>query len=200
MATAICNKPYSERRHQRNVMPQGKEVVTLGGGCFWCLDAVFTDIKGVERVVSGYSGGHVKDPSYEDVCTGTTGHAEVVQVTFDPSVITLRELLKVFFTLHDPTTKDRQGNDVGTQYRSAIFYSDEVQKEAAEDVMKEIDSTGAWGAKAVTEILPFEAFYPAEDYHQGYYKKNPLQPYCLFVIRPKVSKLRKSYLNMLKAA
>lgn len=181
-------------------MPQGKEVVTLGGGCFWCLDAVFTDIKGVERVVSGYSGGHVKDPSYEDVCTGTTGHAEVVQVTFDPSVITLRELLKVFFTLHDPTTKDRQGNDVGTQYRSAIFYSDEVQKEAAEDVMKEIDSTGAWGAKAVTEILPFEAFYPAEDYHQGYYKKNPLQPYCLFVIRPKVSKLRKSYLNMLKAA
>lgn len=161
---------------------------------------MFTDIKGVERVVSGYSGGHVKDPSYEDVCTGTTGHAEVVQVTFDPSVITLRELLKVFFTLHDPTTKDRQGNDVGTQYRSAIFYSDEVQKEAAEDVMKEIDSTGAWGAKAVTEILPFEAFYPAEDYHQGYYKKNPLQPYCLFVIRPKVSKLRKSYLNMLKAA
>jgi len=177
-----------------------KEVITLGGGCFWCLDAVFTDIKGVDQVVSGYSGGKVANPTYEDVCTGTTGHAEVVQVTFDPTAVSLRELLKVFFTLHDPTTKDRQGNDVGTQYRSAIFYRDEAQKEAAQDVLREIDASGVWDGKAVTEIQPFKAFYPAEGYHQDYYRKNPLQPYCLMVIRPKVAKLRKSYLQMLKAS
>jgi len=177
-----------------------KEVITLGGGCFWCLDAVFTDIKGVERVVSGYSGGIAANPTYEDVCTGATGHAEVVQITFDPSVVSLRELLHVFFTLHDPTTKDRQGNDVGTQYRSIVFYRDEAQKAAAEDSIMEIDASGVWDAKAVTEVEPFEAFYPAEDYHQDYYRKNPLQSYCLFVIRPKVSKLRKKYLTMLKAS
>jgi peptide-methionine (S)-S-oxide reductase len=155
-----------------------KEVITLGGGCFWCVDAVFTDIKGVEQVVSGYSGGRGANPTYEDVCTGATGHAEVVQVTFDPDVVSLRELLKVFFTLHDPTTKDRQGNDVGTQYRSIVLYRDEAQKAVAEDVIKEIDASNVWDAKAVTE----------------------LQPYCLFVIRPKVSKLRKKYLEMLKAS
>jgi peptide-methionine (S)-S-oxide reductase len=177
-----------------------KEVITLGGGCFWCVDAVFTDIKGVEQVVSGFSGGRGANPTYEDVCTGATGHAEVVQVTFDPDVVSLRELLKVFFTLHDPTTKDRQGNDVGTQYRSIVLYRNEAQKAAAEDVIKEIDASNAWDAKAVTELKPFEAFYPAEDYHQDYYRKNPLQPYCLFVIRPKVSKLRKKYLEMLKAS
>lgn len=180
-------------------MSTGKEVVTLGGGCFWCLDAVFSDIKGVESVVSGYSGGRVPDPSYEDVCTGSTGHAEVVQVTFDPRVVSLRELLNVFFTLHDPTTKDRQGNDTGTQYRSVVFYRDEAQEAAAREAIREIDASGVWGAKAVTELEPFQAFYPAEGYHQGYYRKNPLQPYCLFVIRPKVSKLRKSYVQMLKA-
>ena len=177
-----------------------KEVITLGGGCFWCLDAVFTDIKGVERVVSGYSGGTRPNPTYEDVCTGATGHAEVVQIAFDPSVVSLRELLHVFFTLHDPTTKDRQGNDVGTQYRSIVFYRDEAQKAAAEDSIREIDASGVWDAKAVTVLEPFEAFYPAEDYHQDYYRKNPLQSYCLFVIRPKVSKLRKKYLTMLKAS
>jgi peptide-methionine (S)-S-oxide reductase len=176
------------------------EVVTLGGGCFWCLDAVFTDIKGVEKVVSGYSGGSRPNPTYEDVCTGGTGHAEVVQITFNPSVVSLRELLHVFFTLHDPTTKDRQGNDVGTQYRSIVLYRDSAQRAAAEEAIRDIDGSGVWGAKAVTELEPFEAFYPAEDYHQDYYRKNPLQPYCLFVIRPKVSKLRKKYLEMLKAA
>ncbi len=177
-----------------------REVITLGGGCFWCLDAVFTDIKGVEQVLSGYSGGRNANPTYEDVCTGATGHAEVVQITFDPSVVPLRELLHVFFTLHDPTTKDRQGNDVGTQYRSIILYRDEAQRAAAEDAIREIDASGVWDAKAVTELEPFEAFYRAEDYHQDYYRKNPLQPYCLFVIRPKVSKLRKKYLQMLKAS
>lgn len=180
--------------------PGKKEVVTLGGGCFWCLDAVFTDIKGVEQVLSGYSGGMGANPTYEDVCSGSTGHAEVVQVTFDPDVVSLRELLKIFFTLHDPTTKDRQGNDVGTQYRSIVLYRDEAQKAAAEDVIREIDASGVWDAKAVTKLRPFEAFYQAEDYHQDYYRKNPLQPYCLFVIRPKVSKLKKKYLEMLKAS
>jgi len=164
------------------------------------LDAVFTDIKGVENVLSGYSGGSRANPSYEEVCTGDTGHAEVVQITFDPKTVSLRELLKVFFTLHDPTTKDRQGNDVGTQYRSIILYRNEAQKAAAEDAIREIDASGVWDAKAVTELKPFEAFYEAEGYHQDYYRKNPLQPYCLFVIRPKVSKLRKSYLQMLKAS
>jgi peptide-methionine (S)-S-oxide reductase len=176
------------------------EVITLGGGCFWCLDAVFTDIKGVEQVLSGYSGGRKANPTYEDVCTGATDHAEVVQITFDPSVVPLRELLHVFFTLHDPTTKDRQGNDVGTQYRSIILYRDQAQRAAAEDAIREIDESGVWDARAVTELKPFEAFYRAEDYHQDYYRKNPLQPYCLFVIRPKVSKLRKKYLQMLKAS
>ena len=177
-----------------------KEVITLGGGCFWCLDAVFTDIKGVEQVLSGYSGGRAPSPTYEDVCTGTTGHAEVVQITFDPAVVSLRELLDVFFTLHDPTTKDRQGNDVGTQYRSIILYRDEAQMAAAQEAIKEIDSSGAWDAKAVTELQPFKAFYKAEDYHQDYYRNNPLQPYCLMVIRPKVAKLRKAHLQMLKAS
>jgi peptide-methionine (S)-S-oxide reductase len=195
------NKDYSPALpRSREVSSSKKEVITLGGGCFWCVDAVFTDINGVEQVVSGYSGGRGANPTYEDVCTGATGHAEVVQVTFDPDVVSLRELLKVFFTLHDPTTKDRQGNDVGTQYRSIVLYRDEAQKAAAEDVIKEIDASDVWDAKAVTELKPFEAFYPAEDYHQDYYRKNPLQPYCLFVIRPKVSKLRKKYLEMLKAS
>jgi len=177
-----------------------KEVITLGGGCFWCLDAVFADIRGVEQVLSGYSGGKVANPTYDDVCTGTTGHAEVTEITFDPAVVSLRELLKIFFTLHDPTTKDRQGNDVGTQYRSVIFYRDPTQKAVAEEVIAEISASNVWDGKVVTELQPFKAFYRAEDYHQDYYRKNPLQPYCLFVIRPKVAKLRKTYLQMLKAA
>jgi peptide-methionine (S)-S-oxide reductase len=176
-----------------------KEVITLGGGCFWCLDAVFADIRGVGQVLSGYSGGKVANPTYDDVCKGTTGHAEVTEITFDPAVVSLRELLKIFFTLHDPTTKDRQGNDVGPQYRSIIFYRDATQKAVAEEVIAEISASNVWDGELVTELQPFEAFYRAEDYHQDYYRKNPLQPYCLFVIRPKVAKLRKTYLQMLKA-
>jgi peptide-methionine (S)-S-oxide reductase len=175
-----------------------KETITLGGGCFWCLDAVFRDLKGVEEVVSGYSGGAVQNPTYEQVCTAETGHAEVIQMTFNPKVVTLRELLRVFFTLHDPTTKDRQGNDVGPQYRSVVFYRDEEQKRVTEEVIAEVERD-AWGVgNVVTELKPFEAFYRAEDYHQDYYKKNPWQPYCLVVIRPKVAKLRKHYMQMLK--
>jgi peptide-methionine (S)-S-oxide reductase len=177
-----------------------REVITLGGGCFWCIEAVFLNVRGVEQVVSGYSGGASPDPSYDDVCTGATGHAEVVQVTFDPKVVSLRELLRIFFTLHDPTTKDRQGNDVGTQYRSIVLYRDEAQRVAAEEVVKEIESSKVWDDDIVTELKPFEAFYKAEDYHQDYYRKHPLQPYCLVVIRPKVAKLRKTYLEMLKTA
>ncbi len=180
-------------------MPARMEVLTLGGGCFWCLDAVFSGIRGVETVVSGYSGGRVPHPTYEEVCTGSTGHAEVVEVTFDPDAVSLRDLLKVFFTLHDPTTKDRQGDDVGTQYRSIVLYRGDDQREAAEEAVREVDASGVWDAKAVTELRPFEAFYPAEGYHQDYYRKNPLKPYCLFVIRPKVAKLRDSYMRMLRA-
>jgi len=175
-----------------------REVITFGGGCFWCLDAVFTDIKGVEQVLSGYAGGSNANPTYDEVCTGETGHAEVVQITFDPEMVSLRDLLHVFFTLHDPTTKDRQGNDVGTQYRSVILYRDAAQKGAAEEAIAEIDASKAWGSKAVTQLQPFKDFYKAEDYHQDYYRKNPMQPYCQVVIRPKVSKLRKTYLDMLK--
>jgi peptide-methionine (S)-S-oxide reductase len=164
------------------------------------MDAVFVKLKGVEKVESGYSGGRLPSPSYEDVCTGATGHAEVVQVTFDPSVISLHDLLKVFFTLHDPTTRDRQGNDVGTQYRSVIFYRSPQQKETAEKAMKEVAESRMWDAPLVTELKPFDKFYVAEGYHQDYYRKNPLQPYCLVVIRPKVAKLKKEYLEMLKAA
>ena len=164
------------------------------------MDAVFARLKGVEKVESGYSGGRLANPTYEDVCTGGTGHAEVVQLTFDPSVISLHDLLKVFFTLHDPTTKDRQGNDVGTQYRSVIFYRSPQQKEAAEKVMREVTESEMWGERLVTELKPFDKFYVAEGYHQDYYRKNPLQPYCMVVIRPKVAKLKKEYLEMLKAA
>ncbi|MDA4117461.1 MAG: peptide-methionine (S)-S-oxide reductase MsrA [Thaumarchaeota archaeon] len=181
-------------------MSVDREVITLGGGCFWCVEAVFTNLRGVEQVVSGYSGGASPDPSYDDVCSGATGHAEVVQVTFDPKVVSLRELLRIFFTLHDPTTKDRQGNDVGTQYRSIVLYRDGAQKVAAEEVIKEMESSKVWDDDIVTELKPFEAFYKAEDYHQDYYRKHPLQPYCLVVIRPKVAKLRKTYLEMLKTA
>jgi peptide-methionine (S)-S-oxide reductase len=181
-------------------MPADREIITLGGGCFWCIEAIFADVRGVDQVVSGYSGGGVPNPTYDDVCGGDTGHAEVVQITFDPKVVSLRELLRIFFTLHDPTTKDRQGNDVGTQYRSIVLYRDEAQKAAAEEVVKEIESSNIWDDRIVTELKPFESFYKAEDYHQGYYKKNPWQPYCLMVIRPKVAKMRKTYLEMLKTA
>ena len=175
-----------------------REVATLGGGCFWCLEAVFDQLEGVVDVVSGYSGGHVPNPSYKRVCTGETGHAEVVQVTFDPDVLSYRDLLKVFFAIHDPTTLNRQGADVGTQYRSAIFTHSEQQERLAEEVIAELNEAGIWDDPIVTEVVPFEAFYPAEDYHQEYYANNPNQAYCRMVIAPKVAKFRQQYLDRLK--
>ncbi len=177
---------------------QSLEVATLAGGCFWCLEAVYDQLKGVTDVVSGYSGGQVAEPSYEQVCTGRTGHAEVVQVTFDPSVISLRQILEVFFTIHDPTTLNRQGADVGPQYRSAIFYHTPEQKATAEQVIADLTGRKLWDRKIVTEVTPFDKFYPAEDYHQEYFARNPHQGYCQFVIAPKVAKFRKEYLANLK--
>ncbi len=177
-----------------------REVATLAGGCFWCLEAVFDDLQGVENVVSGYAGGHVLNPSYKDICTGRTGHAEVVQITFDPAVVAFRDLLQVFFTIHDPTTLNRQGADVGTQYRSAIFYHSTQQKTTAEQVIAEINAAGIWGAPIVTQVAPIDVFYAAEDYHQEYYSRNPYQPYCQVVIAPKVAKFRKHYVERLKKA
>ena len=179
--------------------PPRTEVATLAGGCFWCLEAVYEELKGVERVESGYSGGTVSDPTYRQVCTGTTGHAEVVQVTFDPEVVSFKEILEVFFTIHDPTTLNRQGADVGPQYRSAIFYHDEEQRRVAEGVISELEAKGVWDDPIVTEVTPFDAFYVAEDYHQGYYRNNEYQPYCQVVIAPKVAKFRSKYLARLKA-
>lgn len=176
----------------------GREVATLAGGCFWCLEAVFDQLQGVEDVVSGYAGGHVPDPTYKHVCTGETGHAEVVQITFDPAVISYRELLQVFFTIHDPTTLNRQGADVGTQYRSAIFTHSDEQERTAEAVIGEISESGIWDEPVVTEVVPVEAFYPAEEYHQEYFARNPNQPYCRIVVAPKVAKFRKQYLDRLK--
>lgn len=176
----------------------GKQLATLGGGCFWCLEAVYDELNGVETVVSGYTGGHVVDPSYEAVCNGTTGHAEVVQITFDQAVVSFKELLEVFFTIHDPTTRDRQGPDVGTQYRSAIFYHDDDQKRIAEDVIREITSAALWHDPIVTEVTTLNTFYEAEDYHQDYFANNPFQPYCSALIRPKVAKFRKEFLSRLK--
>lgn len=175
-----------------------KEIATLAGGCFWCLEAVFRELRGVDKVVSGYSGGQVANPSYHLVCSGTTGHAEVVQITFDPQIISFRELLEVFFTIHDPTTLNRQGADVGTQYRSAIFYHTPRQKEIAEQVIAELNEAKVWRNPIVTEVTAFSAFYPAEDYHQEYYLNNPGQPYCRVVIEPKVAKFRKQFLARLK--
>lgn len=175
------------------------ELATLAGGCFWCLEAVFEQLRGVTKVTSGYSGGHVPHPSYEAVCTGATGHAEVVQVAFDPDELSFRDLLGVFFTLHDPTTLDRQGGDVGSQYRSAIFYHDEAQRQTAEEVVRELEAEHVFDDAIVTKIEPLEAFYPAEEYHREYYRRNPNQPYCRAVIAPKVAKLRSKYLEKLKA-
>jgi peptide-methionine (S)-S-oxide reductase len=177
---------------------QSKEVSTLAGGCFWCLEAVYAQLKGVETVVSGYAGGHVPNPTYEQVCTGRTGHAEAVQITFDPGVISYRDLLAVFFSIHDPTTLNRQGADVGTQYRSAIFHHDEGQKVISEQVIREIEAAGVWDNPIVTEVVPLEAFYPAEEYHQKYFESNPGLGYCRVVIAPKVAKFRRQYMDRLK--
>ncbi len=175
-----------------------KELVTFGGGCFWCLEAVFDELRGVVNVESGYSGGRVENPSYEEVCTGTTGHAEVVQITFDQSVISYEEILQVFFNVHDPTTMNRQDPDVGSQYRSVIFYRDEEQKSVAEKVMREIAAEGTWKAPIVTQLVPFKKFYMAEDYHQEYFRNNPAQPYCQMIILPKVDKFMRHYHEKLK--
>jgi peptide-methionine (S)-S-oxide reductase len=179
-------------------VPAGKQVAMLGGGCFWCLEAVYDQLRGVEDVVSGYSGGHITAPTYKQVCTGTTGHAEVVRVVFDPAVISFREILEVFFSVHDPTTLNRQGADVGPQYRSAILYYDLEQKELAEQVIRELTEKKLWDRPIVTEVTPFQVFYPAEDYHQEYFARNPSQGYCQFVIAPKVAKFRKEHLARLR--
>lgn len=179
-------------------MGKNLEVATLAGGCFWCLEAVFDELKGVESVESGYAGGTVPNPTYHEVCDGETGHAEAVRVSFDPSVLSYHDLLTIFFTIHDPTTLNRQGNDVGTQYRSAAFYHDEEQKKTLDEVMREITAEAIWGAPLVTEVKPFEAFYSAEDYHQEYFKKNPWQPYCRAIVFPKVAHFRQQFVERLK--
>jgi peptide-methionine (S)-S-oxide reductase len=179
-------------------MKQNLEVATLGGGCFWCLEAVYDELEGVKEVVSGYSGGHVPNPTYEQVCGKQTGHAEVVQLTFDPSVISYRDILQVFFAVHDPTTPNRQGYDVGPQYRSIIFYHSPEQKALAQEVMRNLDQSGLWQNPIVTELVPFEKFYPAEEYHQKYFKRNSHQPYCVFVVGPKVAKFRKQFFHLRK--
>lgn len=188
-------QPAAQAKH---APPAGLETATFGAGCFWCTEAVFQQLKGVHSAVSGYSGGETKNPTYEQVCSGMTGHAEVIQVAFDPKVISYPELLEVFWKTHDPTTLNRQGNDFGTQYRSAIFYHNEVQQRLAEHYKKELDDAGAFSGPIVTEITPFDVFYPAEDYHQKYFDANPRQPYCAAIIRPKVDKVRKVFADKLK--
>ncbi|MBV6395408.1 MAG: Peptide methionine sulfoxide reductase MsrA 2 [Anaerolineales bacterium] len=179
-------------------MNANHQIATLAGGCFWCLEAVFDELNGVVSVESGYSGGRIDNPSYQAVCSGMTGHAEVVQVTFDASVVSYRDLLRIFFTVHDPTTLNRQGADVGTQYRSAIFYHDDEQKRVAEEVIREITAEKLWSQPIVTEVAEFATFYMAEDYHQEYFVNNPNQPYCMAVVAPKVVKFRKHFVERLK--
>jgi len=174
------------------------EHATLAGGCFWCTEAVFSELVGVESVLPGYSGGTTPHPTYEQVCTGRTGHAEAVDITFDPRRISFHDLLGIFFTTHDPTTLNRQGNDVGTQYRSAVFYRDARQKADAEAVVREIEAAGVWRRKIVTEVVPFTAFFPAEEYHRDYFRRNPEKGYCQIVIAPKVAKFRHQYASRLK--
>jgi peptide-methionine (S)-S-oxide reductase len=179
-------------------MENNLEIATLGGGCFWCTEAVFDALKGVEKVVSGYTGGKTPNPTYDDICTGQSGHAEVVNVYFDPEIISFEDILRVFFHTHDPTTLNRQGNDTGTQYRSAIFYHNEVQNTSAKNILEEIEKSGLWSNKIVTEITNFVRFYPAEKYHQDYYKLHGNASYCMFVISPKMAKLRKAFKEKLK--
>jgi peptide-methionine (S)-S-oxide reductase len=174
------------------------ETATLGGGCFWCLEAVYERMDGVLSVASGYMGGHTENPSYQDVCTGRTGHAEVVQITFDPSVTSYRDILDVFFAIHDPTTRDRQGNDIGTQYRSVIFTHSDAQRAAAEQAIRELDAAGIWDGRIVTEVRPAAPFYRGEDYHQEYFRNNEQQPYCAYVVAPKVRKFREKFADKLK--
>jgi peptide-methionine (S)-S-oxide reductase len=199
MAAQDKDKPAAPAPQDKDKKPDEKktETITLGGGCFWCVEAVFQEVKGVTAVESGYTGGKTENPTYKDICTGTTGHAEVCQIKFDPSVITFTEILEVFFKTHDPTTLNRQGNDRGTQYRSAIFYSTKEQKETAEKIKKELDASGAFKDPIVTEITALGKYYKAEDYHQNYFRLNPGQGYCAFVIAPKMDKFRKVFKDKL---
>ncbi|MDA0196844.1 MAG: peptide-methionine (S)-S-oxide reductase MsrA [Bacteroidetes bacterium] len=190
----VISLPLLAQKTQNSKMDKA----TFGNGCFWCTEAIFEGLIGVEKVVSGYSGGNVENPSYSAVCAGTTGHAEVIQLTFDPAVISFDELLEVFWQTHDPTTLNRQGNDVGTQYRSAVFYHNEEQRKKAEAYKNALNETGAWDNPVVTEITPFTNYYPAEDYHQNYFVLNGSQPYCAFVIQPKVEKFKKVFKDKLK--
>jgi peptide-methionine (S)-S-oxide reductase len=197
--TVSCAQKQDETKsmNQPNTRP-GQELATFGAGCFWCTEAVFLNLKGVEKVVSGYSGGKVKNPSYREVTTGLTGHAEVTQITFDPSVVSYEEMLEVFWNTHDPTTLNRQGADVGTQYRSVVFCHNEEQKKIAADYKKQLEESGVFNNTIVTEISPLENFYEAEDYHQNYFALNPNQGYCQYVIRPKVEKFKKQFADKLR--
>jgi peptide-methionine (S)-S-oxide reductase len=177
-----------------------QEVATLGGGCFWCLEAVYNEMEGVQSALSGYMGGRKPSPTYQEVCSGRTGHIEVVQVTFDPQVRTYSEILEVFFAIHDPTSRDRQGNDAGEQYRSVIFYHDDRQRQTAADMIRELDDEKIWSRPIVTELRPAEIFYVAEDYHQEYFRNNPSQPYCAFVVAPKVAKFRQKFAGRIRPA
>jgi peptide-methionine (S)-S-oxide reductase len=200
----IYNTSYSQKIKQNEMGNMNEtnnadlEIATFGAGCFWCTEAVYERLNGVEKVISGYSGGHVKNPSYKEVCTGTTGHAEVTQIYFNPEIISYEELLDVFWQTHDPTTLDRQGNDIGTQYRSVIFYSNEKQKKTAEESKRNIDMSGTFKDRVVTEISPLINFYEAEGYHQDYFKNNPNQPYCSVVIAPKIKKFTAKYQDKLR--
>lgn len=179
-------------------MTDNTETITLGAGCFWCVEAVFQNLNGIESVVSGYSGGHIKNPAYREVCNGVTGHAEVVQLTYDPAVVSLAEILQVFWQTHDPTTLNRQGNDIGTQYRSAVFYHNEQQKQIAEQYKEALNKNHAFPNPIVTEITAFTNFYTAEDHHQNYFNQNPEQGYCQYVVRPKVEKFKKLFADKMK--
>ena len=178
---------------KQNKMENKLAYATIGGGCFWCVESCFNMLKGVDSVISGYSGGHKVNPTYEEVCTGDTGHAEVVQIAYDPAVISYKQLMEVFLFLHDPTQLNRQGNDIGTQYRSVVFYNSEEQKKETEEALKESEAKQQWSGKYVTQVVPFEKFWPAEAYHQGYYKENPNQPYCSAVVGPKIQKFKKYF-------
>lgn len=201
---ACAQAPSNKEKNMRDLpkttvdVPEGFDIATLGGGCFWCTEAIYQDLKGVQSVKSGYSGGHVDNPAYRQVTSGTTGHAEVIQVLFDPSEISFGEILEIFWSTHDPTTLNRQGADVGPQYRSAVFFHSESQKEEADFFRKKLDESGAFSRPIVTEITPFSNFYVAEDYHQNYFNDNGMQPYCQFVIKPKLEKFKKAFAEKLK--
>jgi peptide-methionine (S)-S-oxide reductase len=200
MQVLSCAQPHTVEplKESPEMTTQSPDTITLGAGCFWCVEAIFEQLEGVISVESGYSGGHVKNPSYKEVCTGTTGHAEVCQVVYDPGVISFLEILEVFWKTHDPTTLNRQGGDVGTQYRSAIFYHTAAQQQLAEEMKVKLMNAGIWKDPVITEIVPFHSFYKAEDYHQEYYFQNTSQPYCSAVITPKVEKFRKIFADKLK--